>query len=96
MNFSGIASRPLDATVRLERFAADREHTGSVSPDIARELGLMLALPYYDCARTACGADVQVRNRAVRARLEALIQMKTRPDTPGDGQATDARLLSSD
>jgi len=77
----GSAHRPLDLTVQLERFAASLEHTGPISPATARDLERMLAIPYYDCAQLGCPADVQARNSAVRARLEALIATKTRPGT---------------
>ena len=77
----GSGSRPLEATIQLERFAASIEHTGSVDPGTARDLGRMLALPGYDCARVACSAAVQVRNSAVRARLVTLMAMKRRSDT---------------
>ena len=50
-------NRPIEATtIQLERLAAGVERARSIHPDIARTLARMLALPEYDCARTACNA----------------------------------------
>jgi hypothetical protein len=70
--------RPVEATVRMEQLAARIDHADSNHPDTVQELTRMLALPRYDCSRTACDAELQARNRAVRLRLEALIATKTR------------------
>ena len=78
---TGGASRPLEETIQMEHLAASLKHMKSIHPDTARELGRMLALPGYDCARIACRWDVEVRNSAARAHLKAMIAMKTRSDT---------------
>jgi hypothetical protein len=80
---------PIDATVHLEQLAARVERMRSIAPDTARHLSRVLALPWYDCARTACGPTLKGRNSAARARLETLIAVKTRPDTlaAASGQA---------
>ena len=71
-------SRPIEATIQMEQLAARAEQARSIHPDTARDLARMLALPQYDCAQAACSADLQARNSAARARLEALIARKTR------------------
>jgi hypothetical protein len=70
--------RPVEATLRMEQLTARIEHADSIHPDTVHELTRMLALPQYDCSRTACDAGLQARNRAVRLRLEALIATTTR------------------
>jgi hypothetical protein len=75
-------NRPIEATtIQLERSAARVERARSIHPDIARKLARMLALPEYDCARTACNPALQRRNSAARGRLETLLAMKPQPDT---------------
>jgi hypothetical protein len=75
-------NRPIAATtIQLERLAARVERARSIHPDIARKVARMLALPEYDCARTACSVALQARNSAAHGRLATLIAMKPRPDT---------------
>jgi hypothetical protein len=75
---------PLETTIELEQLAARVERASSIHPNTARDFARMLAMPRYDCARTACSAALQARNSAARARLATAIAMKTRPERGAD------------
>jgi hypothetical protein len=62
-----------ESTVRLERLATELEHANKVPPETKLEIAKLIHQPWTDCERISCRADVEIRNRAARNRLEAIL-----------------------
>jgi hypothetical protein len=69
---------PLEATVRLERLAAQAERAGALPAKTAAAIERLIEQPAYDCNQTDCPPELEQRNRAVRGRLNALLSTRTR------------------
>lgn len=65
--------RLFESTVRLERLASELEHVNKVPPETKLEIAKLIHQPWTDCERISCRADVEIRNRAARNRLEAIL-----------------------
>jgi hypothetical protein len=64
---------PSEATTRMERLAAKIDRAGALDPRTALAIAGLVEQPAYDCAQVACGAQLQARNGAARARLAAAL-----------------------
>ena len=71
--------RLFESTVRLERLAIELEHTNKIPPETKLEIAKLIHQPWNDCERAACRAEVEIRNRAARNRLEAILAGTTIP-----------------
>lgn len=71
-----VATRPLEATVRMEQLAAKVEHLKVIPPETAQAIMRLMSQDGYDCRQVTCGAQLQARNDAVRQRLMTLLAAK--------------------
>jgi hypothetical protein len=67
------AQRVLEATVQMERLATDLEHAKKIAPETKVEIAQLTHQPWYDCNQLACRAALEMRNRAARERLQAVL-----------------------
>ena len=65
--------RLFESTVRLERLATELEHANKIPPETKLEIAKLIHQPWYDCERASCRSDVEIRNRAARNRLGAIL-----------------------
>ena len=76
-NIAGIgannAQRVLEATVRMERLATELEHAKKIAPTTRLEIARLIGHPWYDCNQLACRTTLEMRNRAARERLQAVL-----------------------
>jgi hypothetical protein len=70
------ATRPLEATVRMEHLAAKMEHLKVIPPETAQAIVRLMSRDGYDCGQVTCVARLQARNDAVRQRLMTLLAAK--------------------
>jgi hypothetical protein len=66
-------TRAADATVWMERLAADLDRAVGLAPEAVDKLARTLRQPWYDCRKMVCSAELEARNRTVRTRLEQLL-----------------------
>ena len=69
--------RVLEATVQMERLATDLEHAKKIAPETKVEIARLTRQPWYDCNQLACRAALEMRNRAVRGRLQTVLGVST-------------------
>jgi hypothetical protein len=76
-NIAGIgannAQRLLEATIWMERLATDLEHARKIAPETKLEINRLTRQPWYDCNQLACRTTLEMRNRAARERLQAVL-----------------------
>ena len=65
--------RVLEATVQMERLATDLEHAKKIGPEMRLEIARLTRQPWYDCNQLACRTALEMRNRAARERLQAVL-----------------------
>jgi hypothetical protein len=65
--------RVLEATVQMERLATDLEHAKKIAPETKVEIARLTHQPWYDCNQLACRTALEMRNRAARERLQAVL-----------------------
>lgn len=66
--------RVLETTVQMERLATKLEHGNKIAPETKLELARVTHGHWYDCGQETCGTALQMRNLAVRARLQSYLQ----------------------
>jgi len=66
-------TRPMEATVQMERLAAKLEQMKAVHPSTAQAITTLLLQPSHDCHQVACSPAVQARNSVARARITATL-----------------------
>jgi hypothetical protein len=76
MMVAGGGTRPMEATVQMERLAEKLEHTREIPAETANAIARLIAQPWYDCGHAACGTELRARNQTARARLENLLADK--------------------
>ena len=69
--------RVLEATAQMERLATKLEHAKTVAPETKFEIVRLIRRPWYDCNQVACRTALEMRNRAVRARLQTVLGAST-------------------
>jgi hypothetical protein len=69
-------TRPVDATVQMERLAEKLERTPAIPAATVTAVARVLGQSSYDCRHVACSAQLADRNGAARARLEKLLADK--------------------
>jgi hypothetical protein len=69
-------TRPVDATVQMERLAEKLERTPAIPAETVAAVARVLGQPSYDCRHVACSAQLADRNGAARARLQKLLADK--------------------
>jgi hypothetical protein len=62
-------SRPLEATVQMERLAAKLERMKVVHANTAQTITNLLLQPSHDCHQVVCSPAVQARNNVARSRI---------------------------
>ena len=65
--------RVLEATVQMERLATDLEQAKKIAPETKLEITRLTRQPWYDCNQLACRTALEMRNRAARERLQAVL-----------------------
>src|SRR5262245_4578486 len=66
-------TRPLEATVQMERLAAKLERMKAVHPNTAQAITTLLFQPSHDCHQVVCSPAIQTRNSVARARITATL-----------------------
>jgi hypothetical protein len=74
MMVAGGGTRPMEATVQMERLAEKLERTTEIPAETAN--ARLIAQPWYDCGHAACGPELSARNQTARTRLENLLADK--------------------
>jgi hypothetical protein len=75
---TGSKVGPMDATAQMELLAKKLERTAAIPSETASEIARVIGQPWYDCGHVACSAQLEERNRAVRAKLSGLLATKER------------------
>jgi hypothetical protein len=75
---TGSKVAPIQATAQMELLAKKLERTAAIPSGTAREIARAIGQPWYNCAHVACSAQLEERNRAVRAKLSDLLATKER------------------
>jgi hypothetical protein len=75
---TGSKLGPMDATAQMEMLAKKLERTAVIPSETASEIARVIGQPWYDCGHVACSAQLEERNRAVRAKLSDLLATKER------------------
>jgi len=66
-------TRPLEATVQMEKLAAKLEQMKAIHPTTAQAITTLVLQPSYDCHQVVCSPAVQARNSIARARIAATL-----------------------
>jgi len=66
-------TRPLEATVQMERLAAKLERMKTVHPNTAQAITALILQPSHDCHQVLCSPAVQARNSVARSRITATL-----------------------
>src|SRR5262245_22334013 len=66
-------TRPLEATVQMERLAAKLERMKTVHPSTAQAITTLLLQPSHDCHQVVCSPAVQARSSVARSRITATL-----------------------
>lgn len=70
---SGGTSRPLEATIQMERLAVKLQQMKAIHPETAQAIASLILQPSYDCDQISCSPAVRARNDTARARLTAIL-----------------------
>ena len=75
---TGSKVGPMNATAQMELLAKKLERTAAIPSETAIEIARVIGQPWYDCGHVACSAQLEERNRSVRAKLSGLLATKER------------------
>lgn len=68
--------RPMEATEQMERLAENLANSTTIPTKTMSEVARLIGQPWYDCRHVSCSAQLEERNRAVRAKLSSLLAAK--------------------
>jgi hypothetical protein len=91
---TGSKVAPFQATAQMELLAKKLERTAAIPSGTAREIARAIGQPWYNCAHVACSAQLEERNRAVRAKLSDLLATKERSNDLNASQKGPADSVS--
>src|SRR5262245_56121766 len=66
-------TRPLEATIQMERLADKLERMKAVHPNTAQAITTLILQPSHDCHQVVCIPAVQARNSIARALITATL-----------------------